>query len=76
MDTPFADSVAVARKLEDLGYVVGAIISTGFLVAAVKHQPFLTEFDNRFKILTDFALVITFNISLMLQNPGGDDIGL
>jgi hypothetical protein len=58
-------------SLEQLA--VGAIISSGFLVASVKHRPFLVDFDNRFKIMTDLALVVTFNISLMLQNPYDND---
>lgn len=51
--------------------VAGAVVSTIFLVAAAGIRPFRTKFDNDFKIASDIALVVTFNISVLLRRSSG-----
>lgn len=51
----------------------GAIASAFFLAASVSSRPFHSEFDNDFKIVTDAALMVTFNLSLLLQKDAAQD---
>ena len=53
--------------------IFGAIVSGLFLAASVSKRPFVTKYDNDFKIVTDAALMITFNLSLLLKDTNGGD---
>jgi uncharacterized membrane protein (UPF0136 family) len=47
--------------------VFGAVIAAIFLAASVDKRPFKTKFDNDFKVVTDAALMVTFNLSLLFS---------
>ena len=53
--------------------IFGAIVSGLFLADSVSKRPFVTKYDNDFKIVTDAALMITFNLSLLLKDTNGGD---
>lgn len=46
---------------------LGAVVSGGFAVLSVRMQPYQQAFDNRFKIATDIAATITFNVCVLLS---------
>ena len=48
--------------------VVGVQISAFFLVVSIKTRPFLTRFNNNFKIVTDLAVMVTFNVAILLSD--------
>ena len=59
--------------------VLGAIVSSIFLCAAVKFQPYQLPFNNRLKMLADGAVTATFNIAILLTDTvesAGDGVGL
>ena len=47
--------------------LVGGLIAAFYMVAAASKRPFVSRFDNNFKICTDGAIVMTFNIAVMLN---------
>ena len=47
--------------------VVGVQISAFFLIISIKTRPFLTRFNNNFKIVTDLAVMVTFNVAVLLS---------
>ena len=47
---------------------IGIQVSAFFLVATVKYQPYMTRFNNQFKIVTDAAVLVTFNIAVILSD--------
>ena len=46
---------------------MGGLISAFYMCGAVSRRPFVSAFDNNFKIVTDAAVMITFNVSVMLN---------
>ena len=52
----------------------GCIISTIFMGLAIWKLPYLTPFNNRFKIVTDAAIVMTFNMAVLLHPSVARDI--
>ena len=56
--------------------IFGAIVSGLFLAASVSKRPFVTKYDNDFKIVTDAALMITFNLSLLLKDSDDGPVPL
>lgn len=49
--------------------LLGSTISAVYMSVAIWKQPYTIAFNNRFKILADAAVVLTFNIAVLL-NPG------
>lgn len=47
--------------------VVGVQLSAFFLILSIKTRPFLTRFNNNFKIVTDLAVMLTFNVAILLS---------
>merc|ERR1712159_587788 len=47
--------------------VFGVLISASFLIFSVWARPFVTRFNNRFKIATDLAIMVTFAIAIMMN---------
>jgi hypothetical protein len=47
--------------------VTGVQISAMFFVLSVKNRPFVTRFNNNFKICTDLAVLITFAVAILLS---------
>jgi hypothetical protein len=47
--------------------VFGVLISAVFLTFSVWQRPFLSRFNNRFKIATDVAIMVTFAIAIMMN---------
>ena len=55
--------------------LLGSTISSVYMSVAIWKQPYDVTFNNRFKIVTDASVVLTFNIAVLLH-PGvteGDD---
>jgi hypothetical protein len=46
----------------------GIVVSALFLVASVNVRPFGDDFNNSFKIVTDAAVVVTFNVAILLND--------
>ena len=53
--------------------LVGGSIASFYMAAAATNRPFVSRFDNNFKICTDGAIVMTFNIAVMLNDRVSDD---
>ena len=55
--------------------VLGGIMASFFLCGSVSARPFITKFDNDFKIVTDAALMMTFSLSILLgrSTSGSED---
>ena len=49
--------------------LLGSTISAVYMAVAIWKQPYAIAFNNRFKIITDASVVLTFNIAVLL-NPG------
>ena len=47
--------------------LVGGTIASFYMAAAATKRPFVSRFDNNFKIATDGAIIVTFNIAVMLN---------
>ena len=48
--------------------VVGVQLSAFFLILSIKTRPFLTRFNNNFKIVTDLAVMLTFNVAILISD--------
>ena len=48
--------------------LVGGSIASFYMAAAATNRPFVSRFDNNFKICTDGAIIMTFNIAVMLND--------
>ena len=48
--------------------VFGVLVSAVFLVLSVWIRPFVSRFNNRFKIITDVAIMTTFAIAIMMNS--------
>ena len=48
--------------------LVGGMIAGLYMTAAVAIRPFESRFNNNFKICTDAAVMVTFNIAVMLND--------
>ena len=48
--------------------LVGGTIASFYMAAAATKRPFVSRFDNNFKIATDGAIIVTFNIAVMLND--------
>lgn len=48
--------------------VVGVQLSAFFLILSIKMRPFVTRFNNNFKIVTDLAVMLTFNVAILLSD--------
>jgi hypothetical protein len=47
--------------------VFGVLISAVFLCLSVSIQPYISRFNNRFKVVTDIAIMTTFAIAIMMN---------
>ena len=47
--------------------IFGVLISAGFLGLSVSLRPYLSRFNNRFKIATDIAVLATFSVAIMMN---------
>jgi hypothetical protein len=47
--------------------LLGATISVIYMGAAILKQPYQSPFNNRFKIVTDGAILFTFNVAVLLS---------
>lgn len=47
--------------------VIGIQLSAFFMAAAIKIQPFQDRFNNDFKVVTDAAVMITFNVAILMS---------
>ena len=48
--------------------LVGGTIASFYMAAAATKRPFVSRFDNNFKIATDGAIIVTFNIAVVLND--------
>ena len=49
--------------------LIGSTISAAYMSVAIWKRPYAVAFNNRFKIITDASVVLTFNIAVLLH-PG------
>ena len=47
--------------------LLGGLISAFFMASTVRYRPYVSAFDNDFKTVTDIAVLITFNICVMIN---------
>ena len=48
--------------------LVGGTIASFYMAATATMRPFVSRFDNNFKVAVDAAIVVTFNIAVMLND--------